>query len=173
MTPVLVFVGVLGAIVVVGWSISKWKGSKAYFIEDWRYDEGETILWRDDSADVAVIPKFGQARAMTPARLHRWPVVVTNSRVIIADKTLTGKGMVIYVLYPRAAPDGQSSHLDGGLLTRGYSTIAIEPDAGLDHLADDTKHPYVVLTPVDGERSSTNLFQFRIYTDHGADFRLP
>jgi hypothetical protein len=173
MNAVLLFVAALCAIVLVGWIISKATGSKAFFIEGWRYDEGETILWRDDAADVLVIPKLGQAKVMTPARLHRWPVVVTSSRVIIGNKTLTGKGMVKYVLYPNAAPDEQSSHLDGGLLTRGYSTVVIQPDAGLDHLVGDTKHPYVTLTPVEGERSSTNLSEFRIYTDRGAEFRLP
>ena len=80
--------------------------------------------------------------------------------------------MVRYVLYPTVAPDGQSKHLDGGLLSRGYSTVVIEPEVGRDHLGDDERHPYISLTPVEGERSSTNLSHFRIYTDLGATFRL-
>jgi hypothetical protein len=72
MTAVLLFVAALAAIVLVGWIVSKAKGSKAYFIESWQFDDGETVLWRDDDADVAIIPKLGQAAVMTPARLHRW-----------------------------------------------------------------------------------------------------
>lgn len=172
MTAGLLFVAACAAIVIGGWIVSKVKGSKAFFLESWQYDDGESILWRDDAADVAVIPKLGQARSMRPARLHRWTVVVTSSRVLIGNKTLTGKAMVRYVLYPGVAPDGRSRHLDGGLLSRGYSTVVIEPEVGRDHLGGDARHPYVSLTPVEGERSSTNLSHFRIYTDLGATFRL-
>ncbi len=173
MTAVLLFAAACAAIALVGWIISKVTGSRAFFIETWQYDEGETILWRDDAADVAVIPKLGQAVSMTPARLHRWPVVVTSSRVLIGNKTLTGKAMVRYVLYPVAAPDGHSEQLDGGLLTRGYSTVVIEPEVGRDRLGGDVRHPYVSLTPREGERSSTNLSHVRIYTELGETFRLP
>jgi hypothetical protein len=172
MNAVLLFVAACGAIVIFGWIVSKARGSHASFIESWNFDDGETILWRDDAADVAVIPKLGQAVSMTPARLHRWPVVVTNARVIIGNKTLTGKAMVTYVLYPTVAPDGESKHLDGGLLSRGYSTVVIEPEVERDHLGDTVRHPYVSLIPVDGERSSTNISRIRIYTDLGATFRL-
>ena len=172
MTAVILFVAACGAIVIVGWIVSKAKGSRAFFIESWQFDHGETILWRDDAADVVVIPKLGQAVSMTPARLHRWPVVVTNSRVIVGNKTLTGRAMVKYVLYPTVAPDDQSRHLDGGLLSRGYSTVVIEPEVEREHLGEDVRHPYVSLTPVDGERSSANISHIRIYTDLGATFRL-
>jgi hypothetical protein len=172
MTAVLLFLAACAAIAIVGWIVSKAKGSKAYFIESWQFDDGETILWRDDAADVVIVPKLGQAVSMTPARLHRWPVVVTSSRVIIGNKTLTGKAMVQYVLYPSVAPDGESKHLDGGLLSRGYSTVVIEPEVERDHLGDGVRHPYVALTPVEGERSSTNLSRIRIYTDLGETFRL-
>jgi hypothetical protein len=172
MTAVLLFVAACCAIVIVGWIVSKVRGSHAYFIDSWQFDDGETVLWRDDAADVVVVPKLGQAVSMTPARLHRWPVVATSSRVIIGNKTLTGKAMVKYVLYPTVAPDGQSEHLDGGLLSRGYSTVVIAPEVERDHLGDDVRHPYISLIPVDGERSSTNISRIRIYTDLGATFRL-
>jgi hypothetical protein len=173
MTGLIVFVVFCVVLVIGGWVVSKVKGSHAYFIESWAYDPGETILWRDDAADVMVIPKFGQGAVMTPARLHRWPVVVTSSRVLIGNKTLTGKAMVQYVLYPTSAPDGESKHIDGGLLSRGYATVVIQPTVELDHLGDDVHHPYVALIPVEGERSSANFSRIRIYTDLGATFRLP
>ena len=50
--------------------------------------------------------------------------------------------------YPTAAPDDQSTHLDGGLLSRGYSTVVIEPEVERSHLGDDARHPYLALTPV-------------------------
>jgi hypothetical protein len=173
MTAVLLFVAACAAIALAGWIVSRVTGSKAYFLDSWRFEDGETILWRDDGADVVVVPVLGQAVSMTPPRLHRWPVVVTSSRVLIGNKTLTGKAMVRYVLYPGTAPDGQSARLDGGLLTRGYSTMAIESEVERDHLGDDVRHPYVALVPVAGERSSTNVSRIRVYTDQGATFRLP
>jgi hypothetical protein len=172
MTAVLVFLAACGAIVLIGWIVSKARGSHASVIETWQFDAGETVLWRDDGADVVVVPKLGQARNMTPPRLHRYPVVVTSSRVLIGNKTLTGKAMVQYVLYPAVAPDGESTHLDGGLLSRGYSTVVIASEVERDQLGDDVRHPYISLTPVDGKRSSTNISHIRIYTDVGATFRL-
>jgi hypothetical protein len=171
MTAVLLFAAACGAIVIGGWIVSKVKGSHAFYIESWDFADGETILWRDDAADVVIIPKLGQAVSMTPARLHRWPVVVTNSRVIVGNKSLTGKAMVQYVLYPTFAPDGESKHLDGGLISRGYSTVVIEPEIERQHL-EDARHPYLALIPVGSERSSTNISRIRIYTDLGATFRL-
>lgn len=172
MTPLLLLLGACAAIVIGGWIVSKLTGSRAWYIEDWQYDDGEAILWRDDAADVAVIPRLGQAVVMTPARLHRSPVVVTSKRVLIGAKTLTGKQMVKYVLYPGGAPDDQSARIDGGLLTRGYSTVVIEREVDRSHLETDARYPYLALTPLEGERSSTNLAEFRIYTDLAASFRL-
>jgi hypothetical protein len=97
-------------------------------------------------------------------------VVVTSARVLVGNKTLTGKAMVRYVLYVGAAPDEETAKLDGGLLSRGYSTVAIEP--GIER-EDGGRHAYVALTPVEGERSSTNLSRIRIYTELGETFRLP
>jgi hypothetical protein len=48
----------------------------------------------------------------------------------------------------------------------------IEPEVGRDHLGDEVRHPYLSLTPVEGERSSTNISHLRIYTDLGTTFRL-
>jgi len=170
MNPVLLFVAACAAIVAGGWIVSKFTGSRAYFIETWAYDAGETIVWRDDKADVAIIPKMGQAVFMTPLRAHRWPVVVTNRRILIGNKTFSGKGMVKYVLYSGTAPDDQSKRADGGLLTRGYSTLVIEP--GVMEVGPELPS-YVALTPVDLEPSSVNLSEIRIYSDLVASFRLP
>jgi len=165
-TAILIFVGVLAAIVLGGWTISKITRSRAWFIETWPYDEGETILWRDDRADVVLVPRLGQAVSMRPIRAHRWSVVVTNRRVLIGNKTFSGKQMVKYVLWPGRAPDAHSKRSDGGLFTVGYTSILIEPGAVTIHDA------YVALTPVSAEPSSVNLSEIRIYTDVAPSFRL-
>ena len=172
MTPFLIFVAACLAIVAVGWIIRKRTGAHAWYVDGWQFNEGETILWRDDRAEVGMIPKLGQAVVMTPVRLHRWTVIVTNQRVILANKTFTGKKMVQSVLYPGTAPDDQSKHIGGGLLTRGYATLVIEPGVMHSHLDAGTRFPYVALTPLASEPSSLNLSEIRIYTDDGASFRL-
>ncbi|HVO31033.1 MAG TPA: hypothetical protein VMV18_09865 [bacterium] len=167
-----IFLAALAGIALLGWIVSKVTGSHAYLLEDWKFNDGESVVWRDDAADVTLIPKLGQAVNMTPIRLHRWSVVVTNQRVIAANKAaFGGKHMVMQVLYPGAAPGGDSKKIDGGLLTTGYQTLVIEPSGMKAHL--DSKPPYIELTPKDSEPSSTNLSEVRIYTESGATFRLP
>ena len=172
MTSFLILIAACVAIAATGWIISKVTGSHAWDIDDWQFGDGETVLWRDDAAEVGVIPKLGQAVSITPARLHRWTAIVTNERILLANKTFTGKRMVQYVLYPGAAPDAQSKRVDGGLLTRGYTTVVIEPGVVHAHLDEGIRYPYVALVPRSGERSSLNIAEVRIYTDQGASFRL-
>ena len=145
MNALLIFIAACAAIVAFGWIVSKITGSRAWFIEDWVFDPGETIIWRDDRADVLVVPRLGQAVIMRPMRLHRWPMVVTNRRILIANKTFTGRQMIRYVLYPGTAPDGQSKHLGGGLLTRGYETLVIQPGVMTPHPNDRFQSQYVAL----------------------------
>ena len=172
MRSIGIFILALAGIVLVGWIVSKVTGSHAYLIEDWKFNDGETVLWRDDAADIGMIPHAGGAVSMTTPRLHRWVVVVTNQRVLLANKTLWGgKHMVMSVLYPGAAPGSDSKRLDGGLLSTGYQTLVIQPDVMKAHV--DAKHPYVELKPAPAEPSSTNLSEIRIFTDLTASFRLP
>ena len=141
-------------------------------LEDWKFNDGETTIWRDDSADVGMIPKAVKAAVTRPPRVHRWSVVVTNQRIITGNKTLrSGKHMVKYVLYPGAAPGGDSKRLDGRLFTTGYETLVIQPDVMMPHV--DQKHPYIELRPAPDETSSVNLSEVRIYTDLIEGFRLP
>lgn len=173
MNALLSFIAACAAIVTFGWIVSKITGSRAWFIEDGVFDPGETAIWRDDKADVLVVPRLGQAVIMQPMRLHRWPVVVTNRRILIAQKTFTGRRMVRYVLYPGTAPDGQSKRLGGGLLKRGYQTLVIQPGVATPHPNSRFQKPYVALAPVSAEASSFNIAEIRIYTDSLASFCLP
>jgi hypothetical protein len=171
MSPIVLFLAACGGIVVLGWGVSKITGARAFYVEDWPLDPGESVLWRDDAADVYLIPQLGQARVMSFARLHRSSVMVTNKRVVIGAKTLFGgKHMVQQVLHLAASPDGQTENLGVGLLTVGYQAIVIQPEIE-PHL--DEKKPYVDLLPASGHASSANLWRIRLFTDAGASFRLP
>lgn len=163
------FLVVLAAIALIGWIVSKGTGSRTWALDDWHYDDGETIVWRDDAADVAVIPKLGQSRVIRPPRLHRWKVITTTTRVIMATKAMGGKYVVMYVLYPGHATGDDSKKIDGGLLTTGYQTIVVVPGAVTAH-GDEG---YVTLEPEPTDRSSTNVAEVRIYSDLLTTFRLP
>ena len=171
MKALLLFVVALAAIVIVGWTVSKCTGSHTWLLEDWKYNEGETIVWHDDAADVAMIPRAAQSVVMRPPRLHRWEVIVTTQRILVCDKALEGKQLVKYVLYPGVAPGSDSKRADGGLLSTGYETLVIQPGVVTSHL--DETHPYLVLKPAPDEPSSINLSEIRIFTDLSKTFRLP
>ena len=171
MKAILFFLLALAAIVAIGVIVSKLNGSHTWPLATWKFNDGETVLWRDNAADVATIPKTGQAVVTQPPRLHRWTVIVTNQRLIVADKDLRGDSLVKYVLYPGTAPGSDSKRSDGGLFSTGYETIVIQPGVVAPHLDGD--HPYVALKPAPDEPSSINLSEIRIYTDLGKTFRLP
>lgn len=169
MNAIVWFLIALTAIVLTGWIVSKVTGSKMWPLDDWKYDDGETIVWRDDAADVAAIPTMGQAVVMRPARLHRWKVVVTDRRILAANKALGGKHVVTYVLYPGPGAGDAANKLGGGLLTTGYQTIVIKPGVANRY----TDQGYVALQPDPASASSTNLAEIRVYTDQLATFPLP
>ena len=170
MTSVLIFVAACVGIVALGWIVSKVTGSKATFLDTWAFEPGESVLWRDDRADLVIVPRLGGAVSMRPIRLHRWAVVVTNRRVLLGNRTFGGRRMVRYVLEVGAATEADTQRLDGGLLTRGYTALAIAANVA-PHL--DARPPYVALAPLPGVPSSANLAELRLYTDRGADFKLP
>jgi len=159
----------LVAIVLIAWIVSKVTGSHTWPLDDWKFEEGETVAWRDDAADVATIPKTNQGAIVKPPRLHRWKVIATNKRVLLADKAVGGDYLVLYALYPGSAPGEDSKKADGGLLTTGYQTIVIKPGVIDLHLDDG----YLALVPKPDEPSSTNMAEIRIYTDLPKTFRLP
>jgi len=170
--PALLFAGFLVAMVVVGLIVKKVTGSHAWFLEDWKYEPGETIVWRDDRADAYPLAKTGQALFMTVVLRHQNTVIATNQRILIAQRTpFSKKTLVRWVLYPGSSPDGHTQQVGGGLLTVGYESIAYEPGV-LAH-AEQSGHERIELTPLFGEASSLNLEKLYIYTDLGDTFSLP
>jgi hypothetical protein len=165
MRSLAIFVAACGGIALIGFIVSKLTGARAFYLEDWAFEPGETTLWRDDASDTYLIPRYGQAKFMSFARPRRGFVVVTNQRILAGQRPLFGKKrMVQYVLI--LSPDEQSQKLDGGLFTRGYQTIAL--CSTIEAHADEKK-PYVDLTAM----GATNLERIRIFTDQAATFRLP
>jgi hypothetical protein len=160
------FLVACGAIVAGGWLVSRVTGARSHYLDQWKLEDGESILWRDDAADVYLIPRLGQARKMSFARLRRQTVMVTNRRIVVAARPLFGQRRIVqHVLV--AAGDANSERLDGGLFSAGYQTLVIGPGIGR-HLED--AKPHLDLVPASGHPSSTNLATIRVFTDQGAGF---
>ena len=168
----LIFVGFLAALVLVGFVISRITGARSHFLEDWKPEPGETILFEDREADTYPVPSFGQARFVTYARPRRGFVTVTSRRILAGTRPLFSKRLMIqYVIYLGEAPGPEAGALGGGLLTKGYQTLVVERGA-IERVVQDKK-PYVLLTPDSAAASSFNLQAIRIYTDAAANFPLP
>jgi hypothetical protein len=159
-------------LVLVGWTVSKVTGSRAFSIETWAFEPGETVLWKDERADVFLIPQRAQAVFVTDARFHRFTVVATDRRALVATRaSFTRQRMVLYVLTPTRPAAGQSDGLGGGLLTVGYRALVYRPEAVERH-ASDSK-PYLELPLARDVASSTNLAAVRVFTDDVNAARLP
>ena len=167
----VIFLGLLLGLVALAIVVNRLRGVRAHYLDDWQPDPGERILFRDDEADTFVVP-VNRARYGAYPRLRRGTVIVTDRRILAGAKILFGgKRMLLYMIYPGAAPEGWSARLDGGAFTRGYQTLAVVPET-IERVLDEAR-PYLVLTPAPGERSSTNVDFIRIYTDRAAGFPLP
>lgn len=77
------------------------------------------------------------------------------------------------MLYSGPAPDAAVRRVGGGLLTRGYTTLALQPGGMTTHLTGKPGDHYVALKPVVTEGSSFNISEIRIYTILAESFRLP
>lgn len=93
MKSLLLFAAACLAIALVGWTISRITGARAHFLESWAFEDGEAVTWRDDGAEFALLPLVGPQQGIM--RLHRWAVVATDRRVIVANRTLTSRRMVM------------------------------------------------------------------------------
>ncbi len=87
----LIFLGMLAALVALAFGVSRITGARSRYIEDWKPDEGEHLRFEDRQADIYVVPKLGQARFTTYARLRRGFVLVTNRRIVAGQRALFSK----------------------------------------------------------------------------------
>lgn len=165
MTAVMVFVGVLVAIVVVGFVVSRVRGGRAHYLDAWSPEAGERTLVDDPAADFYVVPRMGQARKMSFARMHRTHAVLTDRRLIVAVKVLFGRRHMIthmVLLQAADAPPGTADRLSGGLLDTGYIVLVASP-AGMRTERDGDK-PYLRIDP-DSTASSATIEHCRLYSD--------
>ena len=168
----LIFIGALAAIVALAFTVSRITGARSHYIEDWKADSGEQILFEDREADTYLVPALSKAVFTTYGRPRRGFVLVTNRRIIAGQRVLFGKKSVIqYMIYPEQTEVPDSQRLGGGLLTSGYQSFLFKP--GGIHRMPEAANPFVLLTPSPAARSSFNVEAIRIYTDHAARFPLP
>jgi hypothetical protein len=165
---VLVFLAVPLGFLAIVYIINLVRGVRARYIDDWKPDAGEELLFQDMRADIYII-SFNRPRYVTYARLRRGAVIVTNCRILCGTRTLFGKKIIFqYILYADGRFDTHSESIDGGLLARGYQTFVYLPHA-ITRVSSD-ENPYVDLKPSPLERSSVNVECIRIYTDRASDF---
>lgn len=169
----LIILGVWAAMFAVAWIISRWTGGRPHYLETWRFEDGETVLWRDDRADTYILTAVNVPAIKRPLRLHRARVLVTTRRILVAVSELfTGRQRVIYVLYLGAAPDSADTGTFGGEFKTGYQTLVMQPGV-MDVRTAEPPSPYIALKPDRTVLSSFNCAEFRIYTDLYETFRLP
>jgi hypothetical protein len=167
----LIFLGALVGLVGIAVTVNTVRGVRAHYLDDWRPEEGERTLFRDEEADTVIVC-VNRATFVSYARPRRGIVIVTNKRILAGTRVLFGrKRMLEYVMYTGSAPDEYSAMIDGGLFTVGYRTLVFLPDA-IERVTSGKK-PYVELKPSPSERSSINIDFIRIYTDRAQSFPVP
>ena len=169
MAPVLIFLGVLALLIGGAIVANRLRGVSAHYLDTWDLDAGEHHLAEDDTADFYSVPRLGQARVMTFLRTHRTHAVVTDRRIVIAQRTLAKKRwMIIHEIYLDAAlaPAAALRSRGGGLGSLGYTVVVTTP-AQVRQEQDGDKQ-YLRIEPV-STASSTNIDHLRLYSDHAAE----
>jgi hypothetical protein len=169
MPAVLAFAGVLVAIVVVAIVVNRIRGGRAHYLDAWAPGPGERRLLEDPAADFYVVPRLGQARRMSFARLHRSHAVLTDARIVIATRALLSKRyMITHMVHlggEEAPPELDT--LSGGLYTTGYAVLCALPSAMT--VEGDGAKRYLRIVP-EPTASGTNIEHCRLYSDDAAGF---
>jgi hypothetical protein len=171
----LAIAGIWAAMFAGGWLISRWTGGRPHYLETWHFDDGETVIWRDDRADIYILPTLARPAIARPLRLHRFRVLVTTRRILVATRELfTGRQRVVYVLHAGAAPKSADTGTFGGEFKTGYRTLVVQQGVMDIRVGEKLQpSPYVALKPDRAVPSSFNCAEFRIYTELHESFRLP
>ena len=164
MTAILIFLGFLAALVAFAFIWAKVSGVSGLMLEDWKPDEGETVLFEDRDVRLLLTPHMGEGSDLRPNAF----VVVTNRRLLAGQRPLFGRGSMIgFIIYVGRAPGTDADGITGGMFQRGYKTLVVEP---IVERVVDGKKPYVEMTPSASAASSFNLKTFRIYTAKAGEF---
>ena len=170
MNTVLAFAGALAAIVVLGFVVSRVRGGRAHYLDGWSPAPGERTLIEDRAADFYVVPRLGQARRMSFARLHRTHVVMTDVRMIIATRALLSKRYMITHMVHLVGDDAPAElgQLSGGLYSTGYTVVSARPSDMT--VEDDGGKPYLRIVP-EQTASGAMIEHCRLYSDDAAGLR--
>ncbi len=167
MTAILIFIAFMVGMVAFAVIRAKISGVRALMLEDWKPDEGETVIFEDRKVRLLLTHRMGRADERPGAF-----VVVTNRRLLAGQRPLFGGGsMVTHMLYAGRARGTDADSIGGGLFRRGYQTLVAELEA-VERMVEARK-PYVELKLAASAVSSFNLEAFRIYTDRAAEFPWP
>jgi hypothetical protein len=169
----LYFIAALFGIVLVALVVNRATGTKATYLDAWVPDAGERELWRDAAADLATLPRLGQAAVMSYPRLRRHTVVWTNRRVVVAQQVLlSSKRMLTHQLcFALQASDdaanAAATAFAGGFYGRGFTTIACAAKT----FGRVNDKDCVRLQPTADSGATLNLAEVYIFTDQLAALR--
>lgn len=170
MFALLAFIGALVAIVLVAVAVNRKRGIRATYLDAWEPEPGERRLMEDAAADFYVVPRLGQAKKMSFARMHRSHAVLTSTRLVVATRALGSKRyMVTHMLHLGDGGDGPAElgQLSGGLLTVGYDVLAAQASAMTVERDGDKTYLRIVPEPT---ASGTNVEHCRLYSDDAQGF---
>lgn len=169
---VLIFLAALAGIIVFALIFSKVKGANVHYLEDWRPEAGERILFEDRQAYTYLLDDADTPALMLLPRPKRGFVTVTDRRILTGQRPLFSRRFLIeYVMYSAGSPEGQVDPSFGGQLKRGYRTLMLEPKR--IHRAIGATRPYVDLTPSPATATAFDVEAIRIYTDKAGSFPTP
>ena len=162
-TSILVFLGFMVGMVAFAMIRAKMSGVTGMFLEDWKPEAGEEILFEDRQARFLLTPHMGKGDLRPNAF-----IVVTNRRILAGQRPLYGSGsMITHMLYVGRAPGAGADSIGGGLFQQGYQTLVV--DREVERVLDSRK-PYVELSLSPSAASSFNTKSFRIYTAKASSF---
>lgn len=168
MTGLLIFLGCLAAIALVAVTVNRARGIRATYLDAWTPEPGETVRFDDPRADFHVVPRLGQARVMTFARVHRSRAILTDRRLLVGARPLASRRhMLTHVVLLPGASSEDLARLTGGQFRTGYVTYAARPEGMTDETDGDKT--LVRIVP-DSTTSSTNVEHCRLYTDRVEEF---
>lgn len=169
MTALLAFIGALVAIVLIAIVVNRLRGARAHYLEAWTPEPGEDRLLEDATADFYAVPRLGQAKRMSFARIRRSHAVLTNRRIVIATRALfSTRYMITHIVY--LAGDGgpaELAQLSGGLYRTGYIVMSADP-ADMSVEKDDGKR-YLRIVP-EQNASGALIEHCRLYSDNASGF---
>lgn len=168
----LLFIAALAAIVGIAIVVNRLTGTTSKYLDGFPFEPGEQALWRDATADVALVPRLGRAAFMTFSRLRRHTVVWTDRRVIVAQKGLFSVRRVITHQIHFAAVSGGGEvaankvalEFAGGFYGRGFQTIVAQSRS----FGQRNQKDCVVIVPTEACGAAQNIDEVLIFTDQMA-----